>query len=185
MKNFHHLLSIALFFSGLILITGCNRMEAPTSPTAPTTADADQQSLLKSGHNDDNDDRDRDDDGRRRSRRHRYKAVAAPGITWSDARTAATAMKRRGCVGHLATITSQKENDFIVRTFPEVVAGGYWLGGFQPPGSVEPGGGWKWITSEPFIYTNWSGSEPNDLGDENALHFSPPSLEGNRVSGMM
>ncbi|MCZ6775139.1 MAG: fibronectin type III domain-containing protein [Ignavibacteria bacterium] len=50
MKNLHHLMYIALFFSGLILITGCNEMEAPIP------ADAGQQSLLKSGDDDDGDD---------------------------------------------------------------------------------------------------------------------------------
>ncbi len=42
MKNLHHLMYFALLFSGLILITGCSEMEAPTA------ANAGQQSLLKS-----------------------------------------------------------------------------------------------------------------------------------------
>lgn len=148
-------LYFALFLSVLFLITGCSRIEGPTAPE-----ETGEQSLLKLGGN-------------------LYQAVADPGITWSDARTAAAAMKRRGCVGHLATITSQEENDFIAGTFPEAVAGGYWLGGFQPPGSEEPGGGWEWITGEPFIFTNWADGEPNDArGDENALHFFPPFFGG-------
>jgi hypothetical protein len=50
MKNLHHLMYLALFFFGLILITGCNQSEAPTA------ADAGQQSLLKLGVDHDNDD---------------------------------------------------------------------------------------------------------------------------------
>ncbi len=42
MKKLHHLMYFALLFSGLILITGCSEMEAPTA------ANAGQQSLLKS-----------------------------------------------------------------------------------------------------------------------------------------
>jgi len=42
MKNLNHLMYFALLFSGLILITGCSEMEAPTA------ANAGQQSLLKS-----------------------------------------------------------------------------------------------------------------------------------------
>ena len=37
-----------------------------------------------------------------------------------------------------------------------------WLGGFQEPGSSEPGGGWKWVTGEPWSYTAWYGNEPNE-----------------------
>ena len=42
MKKLHHLMYFALLFSGLILITGCSEMEAPTA------ANAGQQSLQKS-----------------------------------------------------------------------------------------------------------------------------------------
>jgi len=56
MKNLHHLMYFALFFSWFILITGCSEMEAPTA-----AANAGQQSLLKSS--DDDDDDDDDDDG--------------------------------------------------------------------------------------------------------------------------
>ena len=133
MKTLQTYLFVAFIFLALILITGCSQMEGPTAPE-----EIGEQSLLKSGDDDDDD-------------RNLYQAVAAPGITWSDARTAAAAMKRRGCVGHLATITSQEENDFIAGTFPEAVAGGYWLGGFQPPGSVEPGGGWEVVGVALFI----------------------------------
>ena len=36
------------------------------------------------------------------------------------------------------------------------------LGGFQPEGSREPGGGWRWVTDEPFMFTNWSSINPNN-----------------------
>jgi hypothetical protein len=49
MKNLHYLKYVALFFFGLILITGCNQTEAPTAPDTP---DAGQQSLLKSSDDD-------------------------------------------------------------------------------------------------------------------------------------
>ena len=50
MKNLNHLMYFALLFSGLILITGCSEMEAPTA------ANAGQKSLLKSSDDDDDDD---------------------------------------------------------------------------------------------------------------------------------
>ena len=58
---------------------------------------------------------------------------------------------------------------------------GPWLGGFQPPGSVEPDGGWEWLNNDGGFgvedvgaYTNWHPPfEPNDHLDksENALEF--------------
>lgn len=110
---------------------------------------------------------------------HWYLAVFVPGgINWNDARTAARALG-----GDLATITSAAENTFVFQRvanpiFWRVVANptrifGPWLGGFQPPGSPEPLGGWTWTTGEPWGYTRWSGGEPNNYQgfQEDQLHF--------------
>lgn len=49
---------------------------------------------------------------------------------------------------------------------------GPWLGAFQPPGSTEPGGGWTWLTGEPFAYAPWESNEPsNDAPGESYLHY--------------
>jgi uncharacterized repeat protein (TIGR01451 family) len=98
---------------------------------------------------------------------HYYLAVAGS-INWYNAQTAAEARSYLGARGHLATITSLAEKDFLNANMPQ--AGyGYWLGGFQPPGSPEPRDNWQWVTGEPWTYTNWSGGEPNNLGDEDGL----------------
>ena len=60
----------------------------------------------------------------------------------------------------MATITSEKENTFVTTQLGNTL--GAWLGGEQPAGSSEPDGGWKWITSEPWVYTNWAAGEPNN-----------------------
>jgi hypothetical protein len=72
---------------------------------------------------------------------------------------------------HLATINSNEENDFITgmlsRLGPRPVAPdqwNFWIGGYQPLGSNEPGGAWRWVTDEPFTYTHWSTVEPNNYG---------------------
>jgi len=111
---------------------------------------------------------------------HCYQAVQELGLSWSDAKAACEA---RG--GHLATITSAAENAFVF----SLVSGdsafwyldgvgnglGPWLGGYQEPGSQEPDGGWKWVTGEPFFYTNWETDQPDNVHgaalDQNRLRF--------------
>lgn len=62
--------------------------------------------------------------------------------------------------GHLATITSAAENDFIDNT----LGGIGWIGGFQDPDSASASADWNWVTGEAWDYTNWEVNEPNDLG---------------------
>ncbi len=113
---------------------------------------------------------------------HYYEAIArSQGIAWAAANQEANARMFNGMHGHLATITTPDENDFLTKALPDAVVGGYWLGGFQSHGLLDPAAGWQWITGEPWSYTNWNnltGSEPNDYEgpgtsdqDENRLHF--------------
>lgn len=103
---------------------------------------------------------------------HFYEVVSAPaGITWGNASLAAT---NRG--GYLATITSAEENAFVfgLATVDATVwYSGYgpWLGGVQPAGSAEPGGGWRWITGEAFTYRNWAPGQPNNNQNEDRIQF--------------
>jgi|GEM_PF-3950242 len=85
----------------------------------------------------------------------RYEVLDNGGnITWQAARFDA---EEKG--GHLATITSLEENQFVtgLTSSKEV-----WMGGFQSPGSPEPRGGWTWVTGEPFDFTQWDSSQPNN-----------------------
>src|SRR5262245_50458951 len=49
---------------------------------------------------------------------HFYDAIAAGGLAWSSARRRAEAMTHQGMKGHLATITSEAENRFIISRLP-------------------------------------------------------------------
>jgi hypothetical protein len=109
---------------------------------------------------------------------HYYDALAAPdGITWPAARALA-----QDSGGYLATLTSQVEDNFVfglvdsdIYWYQRPGSGrwaGPWIGGFQPTGSPEPDSGWRWVTTEPFGFRNWSPGEPdNEGGNDNALHF--------------
>ncbi|AKB28435.1 hypothetical protein MSSIT_1716 [Methanosarcina siciliae T4/M] len=91
---------------------------------------------------------------------HYYDVISATGgITWGDANTTAQSLSYSVMNGHLVTITSQDENDFIVDKFG---LSDYWLGGIQPAGSSEPAGGWQWVTGEPWVYTNWDYGGPSN-----------------------
>lgn len=65
-----------------------------------------------------------------------------PYSSWQQAKTDAVA---RG--GHLMTITSQSEWNFAWANIPPQQYGGTVLGGYQLPGSAEPGQ-WVWVTGE-------------------------------------
>jgi len=107
---------------------------------------------------------------------HVYEYVVptgTPAISWTEARDAAAARTFSGINGHLATITSEAEQQFLVSHISLNTAAGpdAWIGGFQPPGVASPRQRWTWITGEPFDdFTAWRAGEPNDwFGDEQYL----------------
>lgn len=88
---------------------------------------------------------------------HSYQVVCSSS-GWSGARTAA-----ENAGGYLATITSAQENVFLASLTSGV--GPIWIGGYQPAGSSEPAGGWRWVTDEPFSFSSWNivtSAEPNN-----------------------
>lgn len=92
---------------------------------------------------------------------HWYKAVASVGaLSWTAAEQACEAQG-----GHLATITSQAENDFVFSLIDDPkywVAAGPYLGATAPEPRVTPSTGWTWITGETWGYTSWCPGEPNN-----------------------
>jgi len=103
---------------------------------------------------------------------HWYQRVSLTNeVTWSDASQAAMAGS-----GHLVTLTSAAEQAWVQANFitghptcspaswatPRAI----WIGLYQDttsPSYSEPSGGWRWVTDEPFAYSNWSASEPNNV----------------------
>jgi hypothetical protein len=119
---------------------------------------------------------------------HCYEAILAVGLSWEQAQDSCLA---RG--GHLVTITSAAENEFVFSLvkndsafwFLDAFGNGLgpWLGGYQPDGIQDPDSGWQWVIDEPFVYTNWETGQPGDLGamEQNRLRFfKQGGLIGNR-----
>jgi len=87
---------------------------------------------------------------------HRYRFV--PGaMTWDEAKAKAESMG-----GHLVTITSREENAWIDATFGTKLDGAprsasIWLGA----SAEQKGQPFRWVTGEPFTFTDWGTDEPN------------------------
>lgn len=112
---------------------------------------------------------------------HYYDLVRAPGstISWTQADYVAENMSLLGTAGHLATVTSREENDFLMNTF----TWGWdhaWLGLTRNYAS----GGWMWVTGEEYDYSNWAPGEPNNWGGtEDYVHYNGADtyLHGDRA----
>ena len=92
-------------------------------------------------------------------KKHFYK-VYDYGLTWENAKKYCESMG-----GHLVTITSQEEQDFVRKLVTSHHRNNYWLGAQK-----DKNGKWKWITKEKFVYTCWATPQPdNHLDCENSL----------------
>lgn len=102
-----------------------------------------------------------------------YELVPLP-MTWADAHQAAISRPDPTggtAIGHLVTLTSLAENNFV---YTQAGGGGdRWIGLTDrfgvAPGATESlfqpdplNQGWAWVTGEPFTFQNWGAGEPND-----------------------
>lgn len=87
---------------------------------------------------------------------------------WPVARDMARLIGGTGVNGHLVTLTSAAENNFI---YNQVRNSGYapWIGLFN---TGRPGR-FRWVSGEKLNYTNWAAGEPNNAGG-NAANITEP-----------
>lgn len=94
---------------------------------------------------------------------HRY--ILVDSESWLGAKAQAVALG-----GHLATIRSNAENDWIRQFAFDTKASCYrlWIGANKPLGSQQ----WLWSSGEQMIYTNWvSWMNPSDWENQAAYMF--------------
>ena len=77
------------------------------------------------------------------------------GMTWYEAKAHC-----EGLGGHLVTITSQAEQEFIEGLLQGHDRNIYWLGGTD----AAQKGQWEWISGELFEYSNWDDGQPDNYG---------------------
>ena len=120
---------------------------------------------------------------------HYYEFVSAPGISWTDARLAASNRTYFGLQGYLVTLTTQPEADFS----GSQAEGVGWIGATDDV--VE--GEWRWVTGPEagtqfwsggvggtaVTFAFWNNDEPNDFpdgattpGEENYAHITDNSI---------
>jgi hypothetical protein len=77
---------------------------------------------------------------------------------------------------YLATLTTANEEGFVQAN---AIAGSCLftagsealIGLLQDKGAGEPSGGWRWVTNETLIYSNWRASEPSNSGSVEDVGF--------------
>jgi len=115
-----------------------------------------------------------------------YELVATP-ADWPDVLAAAASRTYQGATGHLVTITSDAENDFV----QSLNQGQYtWIAASDE----ETEGTWKWVAGpeagEVFwqdgatlTYAAWAGGEPNDFDFGEDVAWMYPWGEWNDIHG--
>ena len=91
---------------------------------------------------------------------HHYKVFTDEKISWNAANVKCLAMG-----GHLVTITSQREEDFIDDLYTAKHDEHAWIGFLREPNNGESP--FRWITEEPVIYTRWADGFPNHRSNYN------------------
>jgi len=102
---------------------------------------------------------------------HTY-SVYETGLSWYDAESYCESLG-----GHLVTIISADEQNFVQTLIKDGKKMQYWIGATDE----ETWGIWKWVTGEKWEYTNWGSGEPSNSKyyNKDGEHFLAMRLTGN------
>lgn len=102
-------------------------------------------------------------------------------VSWFDAKTMAESRTYLGASGHLVTVGSLAEHEFLVAAFLEDHPWPLWIGftdseaygGYESFGQPNPQvDGWVWVTGEPITFTKWGPGSPDQTQvDEDAALY--------------
>ncbi|MGI0483228.1 clostripain-related cysteine peptidase [Geminocystis sp. CENA526] len=106
-----------------------------------------------------------------------YAYIYSPsGITWEDARLQTGNIDYNGVNGHLVTVTSEEENEFIYSNILPIAQfydySGPWIGATDQ----ETEGVWQWVTGETWNYISWAVGQPDNYnGTDNFAYYNDTS----------
>jgi hypothetical protein len=106
-----------------------------------------------------------------------YEVTTVVGLTWQQAAANAAATSYGGVPGfpgHLATVTSPEEREFVLTKVAKRAAE-FWIGLLQNRNALdhqEPNGGWRWVTWEPYDWNDWRTGPNNARGEEDVVAMS-------------
>jgi|GEM_PF-3332790 len=110
-----------------------------------------------------------------------YYEVVHTNVSWEEAKLAAESVSYLGVQGHLVTITDELEDSFVYFQINNGNPLGFtWFGLYQDLNDVnysEPLGGWKWVTGEPVVYSNWFTAQPNNGGGNEHYGYYWPAFD--------
>ncbi len=98
---------------------------------------------------------------------HYYDFIEIPGISWNNANNIIGLLPQyQGLTGHMVTITSQSEQEFINNIIPDNSRP--WIGLTD----IDSEGTFKWITGERLDYTYWNTNQPDNYNNnEDYVHL--------------
>ncbi|MBI9019151.1 MAG: hypothetical protein JEZ07_18020 [Phycisphaerae bacterium] len=91
---------------------------------------------------------------------HQY-GLTSSNLSWVEAEAEAVALG-----GHLVTINSSEENDFLATTFfQEFGVRDYWIGYYSPEGPDSDKSSYEWSSGQPVTFVNWRSHQPDSWRD--------------------
>lgn len=106
-------------------------------------------------------------------------SVYEDSLSWTDAKKFCEDIG-----GHLVTITSEEEQNFVVDLISDHNKDLFWIG----LNDTVTDGKWEWVTGEDVVYTNWSSTEPSNgthatYGEEDYVHIVAKKINDTKPIG--